>query len=258
MNRTVERLVTVGVFAFALGLVSSANAAINGASLRLSTSTAPNSPGVLTGPSIEERYGGEGIAAVTQSLDDSRGYAWASALLTDGLPLLKAYAEPKTGTTAARGNPSALAAFQYSGPDGADLTLTFTLTGEVSRPDPTRAFVQGDVFLLSEDVPRYEPFTPNYFESATVLESAAIFDPQGSEDVSETLILQTELMDGDIFHVAMALSAFASWAPAYADATSTLSGTIEVSAGSVTAIPEPATMFLLLAGAAGFQRTRRG
>jgi hypothetical protein len=234
-----------------VGVAYPIDAAVWGTSLRLMSYTTRGTPGILTGPSTEERYGGSFISGFTQSLDDDRGSAWASAELSDGLPILKAYAEAKTGMSAAQAIASGLAAFQYAGPDGAELSMTIRMTGDVYDPDPSRASLRGDVYLLSEHVPQYEPFTPNYFESATVLETTYLFNSGGSDSVSETLILPTMLNDGDIFHVAMSLSAFASWTPAYADGTSTLTGMVEVSTGRVFAISEPSSLLLLALGVAG-------
>ncbi len=180
---------------------------------------------------------------------DNRGTGQSFSNLSGLAPLLKSISTPATGQTAASSTAMGIIPLQYSGPDGATLTFDMTLTADLYRPGDTWARVYGAAMILQEDI-IFDPYLANYYEYGGVLASTELGSTLTDPALIQTDSLSVIVNDGDIVHIAMSLSTGSGWAPAYADAFSTFTGSVSVDVGSVDSlVPEPAS--IALSGLAG-------
>jgi hypothetical protein len=208
--------------------------------------------------------GGEGVLFSSLSENDGRGEARAMADI-DGnpsgpvpTPVVKAFSDAdllNLQQGAATADAGALVEYVYSGPDGF-LSYNYDLTGTVTEPTDTNAWIVAEGALLTE----VEFFDTNLlsFAEGGALEMDSFSEEQftaGSADASGSLELFVS--DGDVFSLLISLSTLAAKEGAVADASSTLTGSFEVPAGgSLSVVPEPASLTLLGLGGLALLRRR--
>jgi hypothetical protein len=184
--------------------------------------------------------GGDGTDFDTRTYDIGEGIAFAEADLdgnTSGIvptPTLKASSTAATSSSGSTSFAGSISAYQYNGAAPGLVTFDYALTADLNEPDPltTSAFVRGrGGFVINPDF--YTTSINDFFESSSFPEDT--FSTLSSVDglVNNTGSISFTANPGDIFHLVLSLVTSAGHTPAFADASSTLTGTFTSPGGSL-------------------------
>lgn len=202
--------------------------------------------------------GGEGSFAAFASLSNTDGNGSAQVAL-DGptwLPVIgvDAFSGPDSRVTS---DGVGVREYTYNGP-ATTITLDITLKGEAGAPDPSDAYLQGNVAVIKGTKLDFTTHFPTLiFEvvpgdpSLTLVDYTSLGFSGYINDGMQTLTgsLTVPLQDGDNFFVWAGLSGSGTRG-GYADAASTLDLAFSNDAG-IAPVPEPTTALLMLLGGAG-------
>lgn len=248
----------------AVGLSANWAWAISGVEVSAANGDATN-PGTVIHTNSNGIYqqGGEGDGFETLTYNDGRGLAKAEADLTGNgmVPTVKALTQPTAGGEIgnyAEAFAGATQAYQYNGVVPALITFNYVLTADLSEtPGVNAAFLRARAALVTE----MEFFTTNvpdlYESSSNIEDSVTLILPSEEIFAAEVGSISFVAAPGQIFNLVISLQTAASISPAFVDAFSTFTGTLESETGSITVIPEPATAMMALMGVAALMIRRR-
>ncbi len=239
--------------ALAIGLsalpASAGAVIIGGPFIGAETSTSSGQTATTTGGSFFSGTltyttdGGEVVEFSTSTHDVGEGVAFGEAD-TDGntsgivaTPTLKASSTAATSTSGSTGYAGVMVPYQYNGAAPGLVTFNYHLTADLNEPDPatTSAFVRGrGGIVINPEF--YDSAINNFFESASFPEDT--FSSSSNVDglVDDTGSISFTANPGEVFHLVMSLVTSAGHTPAYADASSTLTGTFTSPGGGISLV----------------------
>ncbi len=184
--------------------------------------------------------GGDGTNFDTRTYDIGEGVAFAAADIdgnTSGIvatPTLKASSTAASSSTGSSSFAGSISAYQYNGAAPGLVTFNYSLTANLNEPDPltTSAFVRGrGGFVINPDF--YTTSINDFFESSSfpLDDFSTISSVNGL--VNNTGSISFTANPGDIFHLVLSVQTSAGHTPAFADASSTMTGTFTSPGGSL-------------------------
>ena len=193
--------------------------------------------GGLTGAAS---FGGEGATSIT--FNDygavGEGYIGGSSG-TPNSPLLKLRSDGPSSTEANSAYIGAMAAYQYTGETSATVTYDWVLTANLVEDGLTNsAFLRARTGLIA-GADFYSSSHVDFYESSASVEDSMTYTKNDAGVVSEMGSISMTVNPGDVFHLTKSLQTWAGHSGAITDASNTFSGSISVSGGSISAIPEP-------------------
>jgi hypothetical protein len=225
-----------------------------------SAGTAGNCPSFCTGELFSDTSNGVEFSTSALAANNTYGSSWASASFAAGasyLPELKTYA---TSVVGKQGSATAFSAqgFQYTGAQTTNISLVIQLTGLHSNNN-NGSYVNNttgaSIAVMKTD---YLPWFPSF---ATLVFEGPL-DPDDIPNTSLSLnaassatvangTLSFDLAPGEWFYVVAQMNSVGQ--NGVADASSTLVMNFSNATGisAVSAVPEPQTALMLLAGLAG-------
>ena len=152
-------------------------------------------------------------------------------------PILKAKSQA-TGASAELAYTGAMATYEYNGAAPATIFFDWELTATMVEPTDTAASVRAKAMFLT-DADMFSSDPSDFFESGSTIEDnfSNFYSDPGVLD--ETGFISFTADPGEKFWLVMGLQTYSGRGGSLADASSTFSGTMSSSSGSVSAIPEP-------------------
>lgn len=226
---------------------ASAGIAPGGPFTGVETSASSGQTGTTTGGSFLSATvtgasgGGDGIDFDTRTHDVGEGVAFAEAD-TDGntsgivaTPTLKASSTAATSSSGSTSYAGVILPYQYNGAAPGLVTFNYHLTADLNEPDPatTSAFVRGRGGIVI-DPEFFETSINQFFESSSFPEDtfSEISSVDGTVDDMGSISFTAD--PGQVFHLVMSVVTSAGHTPAFADASSTLTGTFTSPGGGLT------------------------
>jgi hypothetical protein len=247
MNRCISGGRALLLWTLAVGLsvlpVSAANF------IGVDTSTTSGQTGTTSGGSFSSATitgtsgGGDGTAFDSRTYDIGEGIAFAEADIdgnTSGIvdtPTLRASSTADTSSSGSQAFAGSMAAFQYNGAAPGLVTYNYTLTANLNEPDPatTSAFVRArGGIVINPDF--YSTSISDFFESASfpVDDFSTLSSVNGV--VNNVGSISFTANPGEVFHLVLSLVTQAGHTPAFADASSTLTGTFTSPGGALALV----------------------
>ena len=204
--------------------------------------TGTTSGGTFLSATVTGTYGGgEGVEYDTRTYNIGQGVAFTEADLdgnTGGIvstPTLKSSSTGATSDTGSQAYAGIIMPYQYNGAATGEVTFNWSLTADLFEPDPvtTAAFVRARGGFVVD--PEFSDTRINqYYESSSFPEDTfdSSLNETGVVDDSGSISFFAE--PGQVFHLVMNLVTQAGHTGAYADASSTLTGTFSSPGGAIT------------------------
>jgi len=198
-------------------------------------------PSYFLGLLVEEGNGGAGSAAASFNLSNARGTVNSSVAIDGGLsvPSLAAFASSNPNSfvqTEATG----IQGYTYTAANAGTITLSATLTGNITNPDNDEATgLTAQICLIPDSGTFF--FTDAAFtcllSGITPSSTQMLVTATGAVNQSQNIAI--DLTPGDDFYVVAVLTAAAAGSAAVSDASNTL--TMEFTIANHSTDPNPAT-----------------
>jgi hypothetical protein len=204
--------------------------------------TGTTSGGTFLSATVTGTYGGgDGVDYDTRTYDIGEGVAFTEADLdgnTDGIvpvPTLKSSSTGATSTSGSQAYAGAILPYQYNGATPGLVTFFWVLTADLYEPDPvtTAAFVRGRGGIVI-DPEFFETSVNQFYESSSPPEDTFSYSQSTTGVVEEAGSISFTAEPGQVFHLVMSLVTQAGHTGAYADASSTLTGSFISPDGAIT------------------------
>lgn len=206
--------------------------------------TGTTTGGTFLSATVTGTYGGgEGIDYDTRSYDIGEGAAFTEADHdgnTSGIVATPTLRSSSTGATLSSGSQAyagVITPYQYNGAAPGLVTFNWGLTADLFEPDPatTAAFVRGRGGIVV-DPEFFETRINQYYESSSFPEDTFDSSQNSGGVLNDSGSISFTADPGQVFHLVMNLVTQAGHTGAYADASSTLTGTFSSPGGSITLV----------------------
>lgn len=255
--------------AFGLIVAGSVNAEVlgptnfTGVETTITTGNVTASGGSFVGGIVSNTEGGPGNAFSSQtSATPGLGAAFAQADIAGSAtgsaasPLLRTSGTGNTDT-GGQGAAGAMVGYVYNGTGSATVTYDLDVTANLSEPTGTSAFLRAQAaFIFNPEF--YNTSYSQHFESSANVADTYNFTQNFAGVIDEEGSITASINPGETIYLISLLLTQAGNFGAIADATSTYTGTLSVSQGTLTSlpVPEPGSVLLIAAGS-GLMLLRR-